>query len=183
MILAKRSNRQLRGDARVFQPRVGGHKANFIDADSLRSRERGFQLLRQFRRFGFASGKGVNKPPDLFLRHGSKKLHAGQPRRREQLRELLFRRRSFQRHAIQQKLGIRGPEKQPPICPQRNGGAQFLPGDLELFDGTGVLVAVQAGKLQQNVQASYESASRRRFGVCFHPNVAYSPSRTSSLVP
>jgi hypothetical protein len=46
LILAERSDRQLCGHARFLQPRIGGHKADFIDADSLRAGERGLQLQR-----------------------------------------------------------------------------------------------------------------------------------------
>ena len=165
LILAQRSNRQLRGHAGFLQPRIRGHKANFVDADSLRTSERGLQLQRQLGRFGFAGGKSAREPANLFFRNGGKELDASQACRREQLGELLFRWRSFQRHAIQQKCVFRGPEQQPCVCPHGNGRAQFLPGDLQLFVGPGVLVAVQAGKFQQNVQASYEGASCRCFWV------------------
>jgi hypothetical protein len=46
---------------------------------------------------------------------------------------------------------------------------QLLPGNFELFHRASVLVAIQAGKFQQNVQASYECACRRCFWVCYHP--------------
>jgi hypothetical protein len=126
-------------------------------------------LQCQLRWFGFAGGKGAHEAADLFFRNRSEKLDAGQTRRGEQLRELLFRGRSFQGHAIQQQLRIRRSEQQARVRPHGDGGAQLLPCDLELFDGPGMLVAVQASKLQQDVQASYESASGRCFWVCFHP--------------
>ena len=151
LILAERCYRQLRGHARVFQPRIGGHKADFIDADSLRPGQRGFQLQRQLRWFGLPGGKSVNKSANLFFCDRSEKLYAGQARRAEQLRELLFGWRPFQRHTIQQELRIRRSEQQSPVRPHGNSGAQFLPGDLQLFDRPGMLVAVQASKLQQNV--------------------------------
>jgi len=170
LISAERSNRQLRGHARVFQARVRGHKANFVDADSLGSGERRLQLLRQFRRLGLARGKRVDKAAKFFFRDGSKKLHTGQACCAEQLCKLLLRRRPFQRHAIQQELRIRRPQQQPAVCPHRNCGAKFLPGNLQLFVCPGMIVPVQACKLQQDVQASYESASGRCFCVYFHPS-------------
>jgi hypothetical protein len=36
---------------------------------------------------------------------------------------------------------------------------QLTPGDVQLFDSTAVLETVQTGKLQENVQASYEGPS------------------------
>ena len=161
LILTEGSDRQLCGHAGFLQPRVRGYEANFIDADSLRARERGLQLQCQLRGFGFAGGKGVHEPANLFFRYGSEKLYAGQAGGAEQLRELLFRGRSFQGHAIQQKLRIRRPQQQAALRPKRDSCPQLLPSDLELFFGPGMLVPVQAGKLQENVQASYESASCR----------------------
>jgi hypothetical protein len=95
LILAERCDRQLSGHARVFQPRVRGHKANFIDADSLRAGESGFQLQCQLRGFGFARRKSAHEAANLFFRDRSEKLYAGQTRGGEQLRELLFSGRSF----------------------------------------------------------------------------------------
>jgi hypothetical protein len=169
LILAKGCHRQLRSHAGIFQPRVRGDKANFIDADSLRAGQRSLQLQSQLCWFGFAGGKRPREPSNLFFRNGSKELYAGQACGAEQLRELLFSRRTFQRHSIQQKLRIRRSEQHPLVRPYGNGGAQLLPRNLELFDRPGMFVAVQAGKFQQNVQASYEGASGSCFWVYFHP--------------
>ena len=45
---------------------------------------------------------------------------------------------------------------------------QLVKSNPKLFDGTGMFVAVQAGVLQQDVQASYEGASGRCFWIRFH---------------
>jgi hypothetical protein len=42
LILAEGCNCQLRGHARFLMARIRGHKADFIDTDSLRSRQSGF---------------------------------------------------------------------------------------------------------------------------------------------
>jgi hypothetical protein len=169
LILAERCDRQLRGHAGFFQPRIRGHKANLIDADSLRASERGLQLQRQLSWFGLAGGKGVHESAKLFFRDGSEKLHTCEPCGGEQQCELLFCGRPFQRHTIQQQLRMRRSKQKPRVRPQGDSRAQLLPGGLELFDSPGVLVAVQAGKLQEDIQASYEGASGRCFWVCFHP--------------
>jgi hypothetical protein len=104
VILAEGSNRQLGSHAGLFKSRIGGHKANFIDADALGSCKGGLQLESKFRRFGFAGGKGARKAPKLFFRHAREELHAGETGGREQLGELFFGWGTFQRHAIQQKL-------------------------------------------------------------------------------
>jgi hypothetical protein len=81
--------------------RIRGHKTKFIDADSLRPRQRGFQLQSEFGRFGFSGGKCMYKSAELFFGDGSKELDTGEARSGEQLRKLFFRWRSFQRHTIQ----------------------------------------------------------------------------------
>ena len=101
MILAEGSNRQLGSHAGLFKPRIGGHEADFVDADALRSRKGSLQLESKLGRFGFTSGKGACKAPNLFFGNAGKELHASQARGREQLRKLFFSRGAFQRHAIQ----------------------------------------------------------------------------------
>jgi hypothetical protein len=115
LILAERCDRQLRGHASFFQPRIRGYKANFVDADSLCAGESGLQLQRQLGWFGFARRKSAREPANLLFRNGRKELYAGQARGREQLRELLFSGRSFQWHAVQQELRIRCSEQKPCI--------------------------------------------------------------------
>jgi hypothetical protein len=83
LILAERSGGNLRGHARVFQPRIRGHEANFIDADSLHPAECSFQLQCQLGWFGFSCGKGMHESAKFFLRDRSEKLYAGQARRGE----------------------------------------------------------------------------------------------------
>jgi hypothetical protein len=173
--VAQRSGGKLGSHARLFMARIRGHKANFVDADSLRSGERGFQLQGEFRRFGFAGRKCMREPAEFFFGDGGKELNAGKARRGEQLRKLLFRRSTFQRHAIQQKLRTCRSKQQSALRAEGDRCVQLFPGDVELFDGTGVFVAVESGILQQDIQASYECASCRRFWICyFHPAVCKS---------
>jgi hypothetical protein len=97
----------LRGHARFLQPRIRGHEANLIDADSLCAGERGLQLQRQFGGLGFPGGKCAHEASQLILRHGRKELHAGEPSGGQQLRELFFSGCAFQRYAIEQELRTR----------------------------------------------------------------------------
>lgn len=183
VVVPQRRGGNLRRHARFLQPRIRGHEANFIDADSLRARQRSLQLLREFRWFGLSSGKRSRESRQLFLVDAREKLHAGQARRGQQLCKLSFSRRTFQRHAIQQKLRTRRAQQQTALYFQRNGFVQLLRSNLELFERTDMVMAVQSGKLQQDIQASYESASGRCFWVCFHPSPRRSKDRTPSLVP
>ena len=90
MVAAKRRGGNLRGHARVFQPRIGGHEVNLIDVDSLCARESGFLLQGKLGGFGLAGGKSAHKSANLFFRDRSEELYAGQTRRRKQLRKLLL---------------------------------------------------------------------------------------------
>lgn len=60
---------------------------------------------------------------------------------------------------------------------------EFLPGRLKLFHRANVVEAVETRKLQQNIQASYESTAGRCFWIYFHPAPRASINRTPSLVP
>src|SRR5204862_6336580 len=68
LVAAKRCGGNLRGHARVFQPRIGGHEVNLIDVDSLRARESGFQLQGKLGGFGSAGGKSAHESANLFFR-------------------------------------------------------------------------------------------------------------------
>ena len=92
MVAAKRRGSNLSSYAHVFQPRIGSHEANLVDADALGVGESGFQLQGQLGRFGFAGGKGAHKSANLFFGEGGEKLYAGHPGGRKQLRKLLFSR-------------------------------------------------------------------------------------------
>jgi hypothetical protein len=122
--------------------RIRGHKTNFVDADALRSGKRRFQLQGEFSGLGFPGRKCMREPAELFFSNGRKKLNAGQAGRGEQLRKLLFRWSTFQRHAIQQELRACGPKQKSALRAEGNRCVELLPGNFELFDGTGVLVAV-----------------------------------------
>jgi hypothetical protein len=97
----------LRGHARFLQSRIRGHKANFIDADSLCAGEGGLQLRRQLSGLGFSGRKGTHETRQFISRHRGEELDTRQTCGGEQLCKLLFRGRAFQRHAIEQKLGTR----------------------------------------------------------------------------
>jgi len=172
----------LRGDASLFEARVSGDETNLIDADSVGSRESGLQLLRQFSGLGFSGGKGVGETAEFLLGNGVEELNAGKPSGRQQLRKLLFRQRPFQGHAIQQKLGAGGSQKESTIRAQRHGSAQLFISDFQLFGGADVLVAVKAGKLQEDVEASDKSPPRRCFWIDFHAAPLPPGTRTPSLV-
>jgi len=146
--VAQRSGGKLRGHARLFMARIRGHKAYFVDADSLCSSKRGFQLQGEFRGLGFPGWKCVREPAEFFFGDGGKKLNAREASGGEQLRKLLFRRCTFQWHAIQQELRTCRSKQQSTLRAEGNRGVQLFPGDLELFDGTGVFVAVEPGILQ-----------------------------------
>jgi len=90
LVAAKRRGSNLRGHARVFQPRIGGYEVNLIDVDSLCARKGGFQLQGKLGGFGFAGGKSPHESANLIFRDRSEELYAGQTRRRKQLRKLLF---------------------------------------------------------------------------------------------
>jgi hypothetical protein len=83
----------------------------------------------------------------LLLTHLSGELHAGQSRCRQELCELLLYRRAFQWHAIQKQLCSGRPQQQPLIGVLRNRGAQLVPRDAQLLDGSNMVVSVEAGKL------------------------------------
>ena len=149
----------------LFQAGVCGYEANLIGADSLSSRQRNFQLLGELRRLGFSGGKRQSESREFFLGHRGEELNASQPCRGQQLRELLFSGGAFQGHAVQQELGTRGSQEEAAIRPRRDSGMQLVKSNPKLFDGAGMFVAVQAGVLQQDVQASYEGASGRCFWI------------------
>ena len=90
LILAERCDRQLGGHARFLQTRIRGHEADLVDADSLRAGESGLQLQRQLGWFGLPGGKRAREAPQFFFGHGCEELYAGQPRGRQELRELFF---------------------------------------------------------------------------------------------
>jgi hypothetical protein len=146
--VAQRSGSKLRSHARLFMARIRGHKANFVDADSPRSGKGRFQLQGEFSGLGFPGRKCMREPAEFFFGDGGKELNAGKARRGEQLRKLFLRRSTFQRHAIQQELRTGRSKQQSALRAEGNRCVQFFPGDLELSDGTGVLVAVEPGILQ-----------------------------------
>jgi hypothetical protein len=87
----------------------------------------------------------------------------------KQFCKLFFRGSALERHTIQQQLRTARAEQQTCIGCVWNGRAQFLPGTIELLDRADMVIPVQTGKLQENVQASDEGPCCGRFGVdCLH---------------
>ena len=158
--VAQRSGGELRGHAGVFQSCVGGDETNFVDAHSARAGQGFFQLQSELGGLGFAGGKGLREAAQFVQRNDGKELHAGDARGGKQLRELFFRGRTFERHAVEQQLRSGGAEEQTGFGTGRNGSLQFAPGHVQMLNGAGMVVAVEARKLQQNVEAANEGAGR-----------------------
>src|SRR5579884_925949 len=174
LVGSKRGGGKLRGHIGVFQAGIGGDKTDFIDSDAVHPGEPRLQLLRQFRGLRFPGGKGAREARQLFLSDRRKKLNACQARCGEQLGKLFFRRRAFERNSIQQELRARRSEQESCVRSLQNGGLQLLPGSLKLLHSATVLVAVEAGELQQNIEAAHERAARRRLWIRPHPAPAAS---------
>ena len=87
----------------------------------------------------------------------------------------------FQGNTIQQQLRTRGAQQQTRFASRRNRPAQLFPRGVNLFHRSRVIVTVQAGKLQQDVQAANKCASRSAFRIRFHEGEAVR-NRTSHLV-
>ena len=104
----------------------------------------------------------------LLFTHLSGKLHARQSRRRQELSELLFRRRPFQWHTVQEQLRSGRPQQQSLVGTFRDRGAQFVPRNTQLFGGSSVVVSVEPGKFQENIQTSDKSSACGGLGVRFH---------------
>ncbi len=175
LIFTERGCRELCRHARIFQPGVGRHEANFVGTDPLHAGERGFQLLGEFRRLGFTDRERTREATQLFLRDGWEKLHAGETRGRKQLGELLFGGRPLERHAIQEQLRAGSTEQQSCVGPERNGCAKLTESGLQVFRRARVLETVQAGKLEEDVQTPDECPARRRFWIRLHPSPHASP--------
>jgi hypothetical protein len=159
LVFAERGGRKLCGHAGIFQTRVRRDKADLIQAYALGAGECGFQLYGKFRGLCFACRKRTGKPANLFLCDGGEKLNAGESGSGKQLSELLFGGSAFQGNAVKQQLRTSRAQHEARVRPSGNGLVQLTPGDVQLFDSTAVLETVQTGKLQENVQASYEGPS------------------------
>jgi hypothetical protein len=79
LIPSESRSRKLRCHAGFFQPRIRGHKADFIDSNATRAFECALQLLRKLRRLRLSRRKRSSKSCDLFPGYCRKKLHAGKP--------------------------------------------------------------------------------------------------------
>ncbi len=153
------SCRELRGDAGVFQPRIGSDKTNFVDADTAGSGERGLQLLSEFSGLGFTGGKGMSKTAAVHRRSLSEKT-ARWPRPRRKAIGANWR------SAGEPSRGTPSNRSCDPVAPSNNpesepmgmAGLQLAPRHVQHFQRASVLVAVQARKLQQ----IYSGCERRR---------------------
>ena len=158
----------MRSHAGIFQAHIGGHEAHFVDSNPPGIGNGRLQLLSQFGRPGLTGGKRVHEFCQLLLTHLSGELYARQTRCGQQLGELLFRRRPFQWHTIQQQLRSGRSEQQTLIGVFRNGGAQLVPGDAQLLDSSNMLVTVEACKFQEDIQTADKSSPGGGLGVHFH---------------
>jgi hypothetical protein len=165
LVFAEGSGRKLRGNAGVFQARIRRDETDLVQTNALRACKRGLQLYGKFGGFCFAGWKGAGKTANFLLCDGGEKLNAGKAGSGEQLSELFFCGSAFQGNAIQQQLRAGGTEHQPVVRTCGNCRAELVPGDVQLFGGTGVLETVQTGKLQEYVKASYEGPSRSRLRI------------------
>jgi hypothetical protein len=95
-------------------------------------------------------------------------MQAGDFRAGEHLRETAFGGSGFEWNAVQQELRATGAQQQAALAAGRQGGVQLFANDIELCGATGVLHPIQAGELQQHVEAADKGAGGRRFGVCCH---------------
>jgi hypothetical protein len=111
-------------------------------------RDRVLQLLRQLSGFRFSRGERVHEFGQFLLSHIWLELNAGEPRSTQQLRKLLLGRGTLKRHTIQQQLCSCRAEQQAAVGILWNCGAQFSPGNIQLFHSSSVVVSVQACKLQ-----------------------------------
>ncbi len=109
----------------------------------------------------------------LFLLHAWMKLDTRQPRRTQQQGKLFFCRSAFERHAIQQQLHSGRAQQQSVFSVFWNCRAQLAPRNIQLLHRSCMLVTVQAGELQQYVQASYKGAGSCRLRVRFHPRLGF----------
>ncbi len=104
----------------------------------------------------------------LSLTHLGGELHARQTRCRQQLGKLLFRGRPFEWHAVKEQLRSSRAQQQTLIGILRDRSAQFVPGDTQLLDSSNMLVAVETGKFQENIQAADKGSPGGGLRVRFH---------------
>ncbi len=97
---------------------------------------------------------------------------------------MFFSRRAFERHAIEKELIARRAKKKPGVAAHGNSGMKLVEGDVQLLGGPHVVVAVEPGKLQQNVETSHKGAAGGGSWIHGFHATAYIPrGRTSPLVP
>src|SRR5260370_37754340 len=99
-IITERDRGQLRGHARLFHARVGGDKANFVDADSSRIRKNRLQLQRELGRLGLDGRESASEAVQIVFGDGGEELHPAEAGRRKQLRKLIYNRATFNGAAI-----------------------------------------------------------------------------------
>jgi hypothetical protein len=103
----------------------------------------------------------------LCLRGVGREVNAGNPRRRQELRETPLSGCRTQWHSIEQDLIARSPKQQPSVPAFIERSPQFFPCSLKLRGRSHVPKFVQARKLQQNVQGANKRSSSRS-GVARH---------------
>ena len=183
VVLPEGGRGELRRETRFLQTRVGGYETHFVDADSLRARQRLLQLLREFRRLRFPGRECPRKPAEFLRSKRREELHAGEARGGKQLRKLFFRRRAFERNPVQEKLGTAGPEQQAVLAARGDSHAKLTPSGVKLLRCAHVLEAVKTRELQENVQTSNKRSPRGSLWVRFHLATCPEWSGTFLLVP
>ena len=107
------------------------------------------------------SGKGPNKPLQVFFLDARCELNAGEACCGQQLRKAAFGRSRFDGRAVEQQLRAAGAEQQPGFIGNGNRFVEFGPGRLKLFGCARMIEAVEPRVLEQNVEAADKRARGR----------------------
>jgi hypothetical protein len=134
------------------------HKANLVNSNAGFARKRRLQLFGQSAGLRGACGESTHKAGKLSLVQVACKMDAGDARSDQQLRETALGGRGAEGNTIKQDLIAGGSQQQAGVSAFVEREAQFLPGGLKLTHGTHVAEFVEAGKLEQDIQAANESA-------------------------
>jgi hypothetical protein len=144
--------------------RVCCHEENFIDSN-IRACQRGFQLLSQDRRLRVIRWESAHQAFEVLPSDFRGELNAGEASRRKQLRKAAFGGRGINGHAIEQELRAGSAQQHAGFIRDGNGRVQFVPGGVELLGRARVVKTVEPRVLEQDVQATDESARGVVLGV------------------
>ena len=156
--------------------RILAHEPHFIHADSGIAFEGCAQLLGQRARRGWRAagpgGKRADEPRQAGLRALRREHDAGDSRAGNQPRKTLFRRRGFQRYAVQVELVAVRSQQQASSTLSVQHGTQFVPRNFKLRRGARVAELIQPRELQQNIQAADKGPRCGGFSVRGHAPLA-----------